>query len=74
MKFAQAALILGVTFCVLMMAWYFVASKKSDILAQDGCLDGGGCWDYGAAVCRKHEVNAQALCDRNRPERSTKPE
>jgi hypothetical protein len=35
-------------------------------LSVDRCLDAGGCWDETDNVCRKDELNAQELCDRNR--------
>lgn len=34
--------------------------------AIDGCLDGGGCWDYVDSICRKEEPNANELCARKK--------
>lgn len=52
-------------FIILMLvtAIYFAQSFMESFFAVDACLDGGGCWDSIAKVCRKDEVNAQELCD-----------
>ncbi len=67
-----AVLIFGLPLCALAgYLWLlFVAQDfNTDFLAIDGCLDGGGCSDDVVGLCRKHEVDAQALCDRGNPRR-----
>ena len=67
------ALVVGVALIALVvpLGSLFVAHDFNiHFLWIDGCLDFGGCWDDVDKVCRKHEANAQALCDRSRPYRS----
>ncbi|WP_413578566.1 hypothetical protein ACLVWU_08515 [Bdellovibrio sp. HCB290] len=41
------------------------AFSLREFFAVDACLDGGGCYDYTAKVCRMHEPDAQELCDKS---------
>ena len=67
-----AVLIFGLPLCALAgyLGLLFVAHDfNTGFLAIERCLDGGGCWDDVADLCRKYEVDAQALCDRGNPRR-----
>lgn len=43
----------------------FLNGLYNNLLLADACLDGGGCWDSLDKKCRKHEADAQELCDRS---------
>ena len=57
------------TILLILMYNFFLFKSynyNTDFLRIDSCLDSGGCWDYMDRICRKDEINAQALCYRCR--------
>ncbi|GJL94443.1 MAG: hypothetical protein DHS20C05_08480 [Hyphococcus sp.] len=51
--------------------WFQSSERVQNFLDVDHCIDAGGCWDSVDDICRKHEPNAQKLCDRVNSEKKS---